>query len=70
MERLIIIRFWSLKSIVKRGKLLLNLNPKLLPNNVSLKQAKLKNMQVLLQKHYGEDWKTLELLIKVFFLRN
>lgn len=48
------------KSILKRGKSLKNIKPQLLANQVPVKEAKLKDVQTLLLKHYGEGWKDLE----------
>lgn len=50
----------SPKSLLKRGKTLLQLVPKMIETGkVALKQEKLDNVNTLLSKHYGDQWRDL-----------
>lgn len=45
------------KSVLKRGKTVANITPEELPNNVPVKQLKLIDVDNLLKKHFGVDWR-------------
>lgn len=47
------------KSVCKKGKCLNTLNPILLESGISPKFFKLKDVDALLRKHFGEEWKSL-----------
>lgn len=51
----------SPKLVMKKGKSITLISPEELPVGVPVKKEKLDDVDKLLQKHYGTDWKTLEL---------
>lgn len=51
------------KSILVRGKRITQLQPERLPCGVSVAQAKLTDVQNLIKKHYGDEWKNIDDLI-------
>lgn len=51
------------KSVMKRGKLISTMKPRILPTgNISIKSAKLNDVSSLLKKHYGDGWENIETL--------
>lgn len=50
------------KSVWKRGKNIVNMNPEHLPTGIALKSAKTDDVKNLLLKHFGEKWREMERL--------
>lgn len=48
------------KTIFKKGKTFSSINPPTIPDNVLVKPLKLRDVENLLQKHYGENWRTMD----------
>lgn len=50
------------KSVWKRGKNIVNINPEHLPNGIALKSAKTDDVQNLMLKHFGPNWRDMDRL--------
>lgn len=55
--------------VIKRGKLIENIEPTVNNIGIPVKPAKLQDVKSLLSKHFGENWHTLENLQYYLFLR-
>ncbi|KAG8295434.1 hypothetical protein J6590_080299 [Homalodisca vitripennis] len=51
------------KSLLKRGKKIISINPNLIPKLVQLKRAKLTDLNKLLSKHFMPHWREKEQLL-------
>ncbi|KAG8270180.1 hypothetical protein J6590_091178 [Homalodisca vitripennis] len=53
---------WAAKSVTKPNLDMAHINPKTFNKGVGLKSAKVKDVTRLLAKHFGEDWRSHEML--------